>query len=63
MNDMIRFAFQRGLSGSWLEDGLGAARIKAELRKVLPNPGIFVTNIDSRTLPSKTNSVGLEKGP
>ena len=41
-NDVIRFAFQRAISGSWVKDGLGAAIIKAELLTVLCKPGTLV---------------------
>lgn len=59
-NDISRFAIHSGLSDSWVEDDLEAARRKAELLTVLPNPGILVTNIDSRAPPLRTDSVGLE---
>lgn len=49
----------REVSYSWVEDGLEAARIKAELLTVLPNPGMLVTNIDSKAPPLRTDSVGV----
>lgn len=52
-NDGIECALQGGLSGCWVEVSLGAARIRAELLTVLSNPGILVTNIDSRAPPLK----------
>lgn len=45
-----------------MEDGLEAARIKAELLTVLPNPGMLVTNIDSKAPPLpplRMGSVGV----
>lgn len=51
---MTRSAFQRGISGSWMKDGLGAAIIKAELLMVLCKPGVLVKNIDSWIPPLKT---------